>query len=479
MTSTSARIPSDEVAAVGTDEVGRRRPGPARFAAAWGAALRSLRGNVGDGLAMSAAAGGAAVVGLVSWIVAARALTPAELGTATAFVSAFLLIAGVTELNLGVGLLRWLPGAGAATGRLLLRSLATVAALAAVVALCYLAVPGSSVILDAVVGPGAPPVQRLVSVAVFVAAAGLYALFQLQDFVLVGLRRAWWAPARTALFAIGRLGILLVAGASLTTTGVVISWLVPTAACVVLVALQSWVVSRRVAADGPAGALPGRREVLTFLGPAYLGQMAQSILFNQIPLLIVFRFGPEQGAGFFLVWQAVTVVDVLAQYFTSSLSAGVAREPERAAELSRAVRRQLLLFVVPALAVGALIAEPVLALFGPAYATEAWVLRLMLLGLCLRLLVVHRLGEHQSLGRGFRFGRLAVVNTALVLGVAFAVPVTAENPLLDFAIGFIAVQLANAVIVTLRRRSATNGALIRRHRKGRTGPVEQATENGA
>ena len=75
------------------------------------------------------------------------------------------------------------------------------------------------------------------------------------------------------------------------------------------------------------------------------------------------------------MWQAVTVVDVVAQYFSNSLSAGVAREPGRAAALSRAVRRRLLGVLAPALAVGVLAAEPALALFGPAYAGEATALR--------------------------------------------------------------------------------------------------------
>lgn len=198
-------------------------------------------GHLGDGLAMSLAAGGASVVGMISWIVAARALTPAELGTATAFVSALLLIAGCTELNLGVGLLRWLPGAGGATRMLLRRAMVTVATTSAVGAALYLLLPGASVIVDAGAGVAG---DRTLGAGIFVLAAVLYALFQQQDFVLVGLDRAWWAPARTVLFAVGRLGILLAAGTALTTGGVVVSWIVPTAACVMLVGLQGWIVTR-------------------------------------------------------------------------------------------------------------------------------------------------------------------------------------------------------------------------------------------
>jgi hypothetical protein len=175
-------------------------------------------GSLHDGMAMALAAGGSALVGMLSWILAARVLSPAELGTATAFVSAFLLVAGITELNVGVGLLRWLPAAGGSARRLLVPALGAVAVLSGAVAALYLLLPGSSVIVDAVTGAGASGPTRVAGVALFVLAAVLYALFQQQDFVLVGLGRPWWAPLRTALFAAGRLAILFAAGSSLTST---------------------------------------------------------------------------------------------------------------------------------------------------------------------------------------------------------------------------------------------------------------------
>ena len=406
-------------------------------------------GTLGDGVAMALAAGGAAVVGALSWVLAARVLTPAELGTATAFVSAFLLVSGITELNLGVGLLRWLPAAGPRSGVLLVRGLGAIAVLSAAVAALYLLLPGSGIIVDAVTG--GPGGDRAAGVAVFVLASVLYALFQQQDFVLVGLRRPWWAPARTVLFALGRLGVLLAAGASLTTTLVVASWVVPTAACVLLVTGQAWLLAHRRHRAGGAGVLPSRREVTGFLGPTYVGQMATSVLLNQIPLLVVLRFGPAEGGAFFLVWQAVSVVDVVAMYFATSMAAGIARDPGRAAEISRTTLRRLLLLVVPALAVGAAVAGPALSLFGPGYAGEAPVLRVMLGGLALRMLVVHRLGEHQAYGRGARFARLAVVSTALVVAVAALVPADAADPAWVLALGFVGVQVLCAGTVVLRR----------------------------
>jgi hypothetical protein len=101
--------------------------------------------------------------------------------------------------------------------------------------------------------------------------------------------------------------------------------------------------------------------------------------------------------------------------------------------------------------VGALVAGPALSLFGAVYAGEATVLRVMLVGLALRLLVVHRLGEHQAFGRGVRFARLAVTNTVLMVVVTLLVPAASADPLMTVAVGFVVVQAVCALAVTLRR----------------------------
>ncbi|MDL5160131.1 hypothetical protein [Actinomycetospora termitidis] len=403
---------------------------------------------------MSLSAAGASLVGMVSWVLAARVLTPTQLGTAAAFVSATLLVAGCTDLNLGIGLMRWLPRAGGAARVLVLRGAGTVAGLAGLVALVYVLLPHSSLVVDAAAGPDG---DRAVAAGLFVLTAMLYAVFQQQDFVLVGLGRPWWAPSRIGLFAVARLAVLLGLGATLTTVGVVWSWLLPTAGAVVLAA----VVVAQTLSRSPGNTepwVPHRRDVVAFLGPTYSGKIATAVLYNQVPLVVTFRFGPEVGASFFLVWQAITVIDVVALYFVAPLSSGIARAPERADELARATRRRLLLLLLPPIALGAAISGPLLGLFGGPYRAAAPVLALMLLGCAARLLVIHRLGEHQARGRAVRYARLAVVNTVFVLGVALlAPPASTSVPglLLPVAAGFVVVQVLCAGAVLLRRRYET------------------------
>jgi O-antigen/teichoic acid export membrane protein len=200
-------------------------------------------------------------------------------------------------------------------------------------------------------------------------------------------------------------------------------------------------LTRRAA--GHAGVLPRRAEVVGFLGPTAVGHLGAALLFNQVPLLVNLRFGPETGAVFFIAWQAVMVVDLAATYFMAPLAVGVAREPHRTAELAAAARRRLLLLFLPALALGAALAHPLLLIFGGAYAQADDVLRLLLLGLAFRLVVVHELGVRQAVGKAIGFARLQLVSTLLVLVAAAVTPVGGGGvpALLPVAIGYVVVQV--------------------------------------
>ena len=398
---------------------------------------------VGDGTAMAVASGGSALIGMLSWIAVARLLPPEGIGRAAAFITAFLLIAGLTELNLGIGLLRWLPRAGRDRPKVLVRALGAVTTCAVVGAVLYLAVPGATDVLDVLEGPAG--LSSGTAAVVLVAAAAGWAMFQVQDFAIVGLGRAWWAPARTVLFGFGRAAVLIGAGASLTAAAVVWSWLIPLAACVLL----SWVATvwwARRAVGEPE--LPRRVEVLAFLGPTYVGQTGMAVLGQLVPLVVTLRFGPASGAAFFVIWQGITVIDVVSQYFVAPMATAVARDPGRSREHSVAVRRRLLL-VLPALAVGAILAQPLLSLFGPHYASHALVLQVMLVGSAARLWVVYRLGEHQAFGRGAAFARLAVLTSATVAGTAALIPTAPSwttEPLLGVALAFAATQIVCALL---------------------------------
>ncbi|WP_219419146.1 lipopolysaccharide biosynthesis protein [Pseudonocardia nigra] len=415
-------------------------------------------GNAGlnDGLALSLSSLLNSVAGFLFWIIAARLMVPAVVGEAQLVVNALILVGGAAQLNLGIGLMRWLPGAGRHTTRLIWTSLLLIMPLSGLVGLVYALVVPQLAEISA--GPDGPFGLGLL---LFVLGCAGWGVFVVHDFIVVALGKAWWAVWRNGFFAAARLGLLVVlAGvAGLGSYGAALSWLVP---IVVFVAAGSAVIAllaRRVTRDAPAGTVPTRKEALAFLGPTAVGQMGGVLLYNQVPLLLNLRFGTETGAVFFIVWQAVTVLDIAGMFFMNSLAVNVAREPHRAAELAAATRRRLLVIFLPALALGAALAHPLLLLFfGPAYAEADTVLQLLLLGLAFRLVVLHELGVRQAVGQAMGYARLQLVSTVLVLLVAAVVPVVGGgvSALVPVALGYIAVQVvcAAAVIFSPARRRA-------------------------
>lgn len=405
-----------------------------------------------------------ALAGLASWLIAARLLPQAEVGLAAAVVSGFILIAGMTQLNLGLGLLRWLPAAGCHAPPMVWRSLLLIMPLAGFVGLGYvLAVPELARTAAGADG------SHGVGVCLFALAAAGWGAFVVHDYILVAIGKPWWCVWRNGLFAVVRIALLVALGTTLGAQGVVLSWVGPIVVWIAVGSLVLLVAVRRYARQACGGIMPCRSEVVGFLGPTATAQMGYTLLLNQVPLVVILRFGPEAGAAFFIAWQATVVLETAATYYTHSLSAAWAREPERAAELTSSLRRRLLMIFLPMLAVGAVLAGPGLSIFGAGYATAADVLRLLLLGQAFRLVVVHELAVRTASGRGMAYARLHLASTLLVLAAVALVPPAdvgadgAGTALLPVGIAYAAVQLAVAAHVGIVRLRGLRRASVGRH----------------
>src|SRR5205823_8387381 len=100
--------------------------------------------------------------------------------------------------------------------------------------------------------------------------------------------------------------------------GIVLSWTIPAAlaAGVISVIVLRAALRRR---EVEAGRLPDRGELTRLLGPTYLATIGQSLLYYLLPLIVTSRVGTADGAVFFVVWTAVTALDVAATGFVNSL----------------------------------------------------------------------------------------------------------------------------------------------------------------
>jgi len=409
-------------------------------------------GGLDDGLALSLSAAMGSVAGLIGWVVSTRLLTPSDIGKAAEVVAAILMIGGIAQLNLSVGMLRWIPGAGRYTARLTWAGMLTVIPLGALAALvCVVVLPSIGVTAAA----GLP---WWVGAGLFVVVTAGWTVFVVHDTLLVALGKPWWAVWRNALFAAVRLGLMIVLGlVGLGAQAIVLSWVLPIVVWIGLGSVALVVMTRAVSRRSRDGALPGWRPAAAFLGPTSVAELGPALLYNVVTVIVTERFGSATGALFFMAWQAVTVVDVSASFFMKSLVVGLAREPGRAAELAAATRRRLLMIFLPLLALGCLIAGPALGLvFGAEYAAAADVLRLLLVGLALRLVVLIELGVRQALGRAYAYARLQLLSSVTVVIAVALVPAGAADvdALLPVAAVYVAVQLVCAVIALRARRPA-------------------------
>lgn len=426
-----------------------------------------------DGLSLTMSAGLTSIAGMLAWVAAARLLPRAEVGQASAFVSGFLLVAGLGDVSLGAALMRWVPRAGEHRRTLILRCYAVVLVTSLLVAIGVLILPTGDEIAETL--PGFGPV-------LFVAAALGWALFQFQDTVLVSLGRASWVPYENASIGLARVGILVVLGPLLGTLGILLSWMVPAAIGVVVISVLIARTLARTRLPNPVspratrsadpwrwatwfsrpprhearsehafGTLPDRAEVLRLLGPTYPAKVCACTLTDLIPLLVVGRFGPAHGAVFFVVWMAANTVDYVVLSFAQSVIVRIAHEPARTAELFWIGCKRAILLFVPPLLLGVVIAHPVLSVFGQAYASHGTtLLRLVLIGSIPRGLITLVVAVFMAHGKG---KVVALLEAGSALGVIALVAFAPGHGLTSIGLGFVAVQtvVALAAIVLLFR----------------------------
>lgn len=396
---------------------------------------------VRDGIWLSLGAAFTSVAGLIGWLVSAHLASRQVVGTTTAFTSGFLLVASLSQLSLGPAVLRWIPRAGGRTAALLSRTYLVIIVGALVGVGVFFALPAGRSALAQLPGWGWP---------LFTATTLVWAVMQFQDPVLTSVGKAGVVLVKNFGFGIGRVGILLVAGSAAGALGIVLSWAIPAGIAAVVVSV---IVSRAAAQRKslPGGTLPDRNELTHLLGPTYVATIGQSLLYYLLPLIVTGRVGAADGAVFFVVWTAVTALDVAGTAFVNSLVVRVAANPGQVGELARTAGTRLAILFGPLMIIGIAIAHPLLRLFGGEYAAlGATALQLVLLGCLPRLLVLLTIGVSQAQGKGILVAALQLSSAATMIPVALFVPAD----LTYIGLGFVVVQVlvATAAGFMLRGR---------------------------
>ncbi len=319
-------------------------------------------------------------LGLLFWALAARALPAATVGLGAATVSAVTFLANVSTLGLRNGMVRFLPGAGQATRRLVLTSYAVCSATAVLAALVFLLGQplwaGKLAFLNATAWAG----------AAFVAATAVWVVFVLQDQVLLGLRHAGWVPVANGLTSVAKI-ILLPLLVSIGTWAVIGASVLPAAVAVVAVGA---LVLRLTAA--PVLPTSSRRvpvvKLVRFAAADHVTALLWLATSDLLTLLVLHTSGAEASAYYFMASMMGYSLYLVVSNIGSALVAEAARYPDRAAVLTRAALRNAARLVLPLTVLGMLAAPLVLRVLGRDYATNGTVLLQLLLASAVPQIVV-------------------------------------------------------------------------------------------
>jgi O-antigen/teichoic acid export membrane protein len=396
-------------------------------------------------------------LGVVYWAVAARAYPTDVVGVNAALLSLVTLLANVAQLNLRSGFGRFLPIAGTRTASLVAGGYVLTTVIAAVAGLLVVALLASNPAL-------LPDVELTPALAVlFPLTVVLWTVFTVQDHVLVGLRRTTIVPVENGVFALAKVVLLVPFAALFAGYGILVSWLLPTAAGVAIV--TGWILLRlvprrqRAAAAGDASqqAVVAANDIVRWVGADYVGSLFAIGSTAILPVIVLSSLGAGSSAHWYMVSLISMATQLVPSVLATSLLVEVAASSASFEADGSRVLRQLAVLLGPIVLVLVLFADPILSIFGPGYAAEgATALRLMALaGIPFALINIAFIRLRIE-------GRVRVVVAAqVVLALLLVVPAILVLPVLGITGLGIVVLAAHVVVATALTASELRPLLAR------------------
>lgn len=349
-------------------------------------------------------------LGFVYWWVAAHRFSPHAIGFAAAALSAMQLFGAVSVLGLGTMLIRELPRHPRRQGSLIVTGLSTAGLAGGVLGLFgVFALPLISGNLSRLTASAG-------SVLLFAAGVSLTAIATVLDLVLLGMLRGTLQFGRNAAFAVVKLGILVAVGLRFRDTlgfAIVAAWVMGILVSLVLVAGVVW------REHGPCLYSPRWALLRGWAGPALMHHalnLELSLANLAMPIVVASVLSPTASAYFYTALMMASFVFVVPFALTVSLYAVGASSPAAAPEKARLTLGLAVLAGILTNCALLLGAHPLLALYGPAYATHAaWSLRV--LGLAVFPLIIK---DHYVAIRRIE-GRVAGPAVGMLIASAFEI----------------------------------------------------------
>ena len=393
-------------------------------------------------------------LGMVFWALAARLLTPAQLGIGAALISAITTLSHASQLNLRNLLHRFVPEAGADASKLIHRSYGAAAVMALLLGAGFVAIAAATTPDLAFLGSSPLPALG------FVAALLIWTLYALQEAALTARRMAGYVPLQSLAYSLAKIACLAALVVMLpTASAIVIAWVVP--------ALLIGSITHAVMARQPVSTIPANRagslswrQIASFFGWDYAGALATSISLGVAPILVAALSGAADLAPYYLAWSVTYMLYLVSRHVGAAMLAELATQTHR----RRAVYAEaIVLTLVPAGAGAALLllfAPVVMLIFGPHYVEQGTdLLRILALASLPGSLVTVYLAICRAEEQVRRIALLQVTTLAALL--AIGIPLTVLLGPIGMAWGWLAAHsIAALLLLTMAfMRSGPLGAL--------------------
>lgn len=396
------------------------------------------------------------LLGIVFWVIAARTFPTEAVGRDSALVSSMIVVVVVCQLNLGPGIVRFLPIAKMSPRRVVLGAYAAAAGLAAT--------GGVAFVLAA---PRLANSYRFLSdhnelSVLYVVAVTMWSVFALEDSVLISLRRAHWVPPENAAYGIAKIALLPALVAMGATDGVFVAWVVPIV--MVIVPINVLLFRRLLPAHSVPRGTPSPVERFGWGGIArYMAQdYVAAVLFvgttTFLPVLVVAVRGGVDGAYFYMPFMIICAFDSLFVNVTWSFTVEGSMADRDIPSLARMTIVHfgwVIALGVPVLIVGAWL---LLIPFGAAYASAgASVLRILACASVSRALIALSNAICRLEGKAHRV--LATQAAVFGMTVGLVLLFGRNGSLQRVALAWLVANSATAIVLTPR--------VVRVYRAGR------------
>lgn len=307
------------------------------------------------------------LLGMAYWILAARYYSAEVVGLNSAAISAMMFLAGISQLNLTSALIRFIPGAGGATRRLVLATYSLSVVVAVLVSLIF------------IWGFDAwTPIPHFVQIIPlftpwFILATMGWCIFVLQDSVLTGLSQAVWVPVENAVFALVKIGLLVLFASVMPQYGVFAAW---TAGLLVAVLPTNLLIFRRLLSAHIRKSTKIEMPISTgqishFVAADYLGALCWLAVTMLMPVIVTQQLGARANAYFYLAWTIAYSLYLVSLNMGSSLTVEATTDQSQLKSYSYRAFVQTFYLLAPAVSLIVIGAPYILLIFGPDYTAEA------------------------------------------------------------------------------------------------------------